>query len=361
MQKLNQWFYLNTVRKKVFLLSKLAGVIIVLFYIFTSELPTNHTINFLIWFFVLLIVILGIDVLLGHFISKPLSKINKAADKMAKLDFSAHCDVCTNDEFGELSQNLNSMFSNLHETLNQLEITNKQLEKEVLKEHILLTQRKELVDNLSHEMKTPLSIIRAYVEGLKDETDEQKRQYYMDVILSATDRMNHMIVSLLDLSALEAGAVKLTEERFDFIELVETVAGRLLLDTPNLYEITHELPSEKVFIFADKFRIEQVLNNLILNAKRHTLDGGKIHLSVICLHSKLTFTVFNEGQQIPSQDISKVWTKFYRGESLQNNSQNSSGLGLSIVAQILSIYHTSYGIQNLSNGVQFYFDFPIIT
>lgn len=104
----------------------------------------------------------------------------------------------------------------------------------------------------------------------------------MEVILSATDRMNTMIVSLLDLSALEAGAAKLSEERFDFIELAETVAGRLLIDTPNAnYRFTYELPDEKAFICADKYRMEQVLNNLIQNAKNHVCDSGEIHLSVI--------------------------------------------------------------------------------
>ena len=91
------------------------------------------------------------------------------------------------------------MFSNLREALDNLEAANRQLEKDMAREHLLLTQRKELADNLSHEMKTPLGIVRAYVEGLKEETDEQKKQHYMNVILSATDRMNTMIVSLLPL------------------------------------------------------------------------------------------------------------------------------------------------------------------
>ena len=361
MKKINDWLCLNTVRKKVFLLSKLAGAIIVLFYVFTSELPTNRNISFAIWFALLIAVIMGVDVMLGRFISKPLGEINRTAGQMAKLDFSAHCSIHTNDEFGELSQNLNTMFSNLQDILEKLEAANKQLEKDVAQEHLILTQRKELVDSLSHEMKTPLGIVRAYVEGLKEETDETKKQHYMDVILSATDHMNTMIVSLLDLSALEAGAVQLSEERFDFIELVETVAGRLLIDTPNTnYHFTYELPEVKVFIRADKYRIEQVLNNLILNAKNHVSDDGEIHLSVIYRKNKLQFKIYNQGKQIPPQDIEKVWQKFYRGENPQNDKHYSSGLGLSIVAQILSMYNTEYNVRNLPNGVEFYFYFPTI-
>ena len=361
MKKIKEWFGLNTVRKKVLLLSKLAGGAIVLFYVFTSELPTSRNIAFVIWLLLLMVVILSVDIMLGRFISKPLNEINHTAEQMAKLDFSAHCTICTKDEFGELSQNLNTMFANLGEVLEKLEAANKQLEKDVEQEHLLLTQRKELVDSLSHEMKTPLSIVRAYVEGLKDETDEPKKQQYMDAILSATDRMNTMIVSLLDLSALEVGAAKLSEERFDFIELVETVAGRLLIDVPHAnYHFTYELPEEQSFVYADKHRMEQVLNNLILNAKNHGCTDGELHLSVIRTENKLRFSIFNQGEQIPPQDISKVWLKFYRGENPQKNSHGGSGLGLSIVAQILSMYHTEYAVQNMPSGVVFYFDFPTI-
>ena len=361
MKIIREWFHLNTVRKRVLLLSKLTGGIIVLFYVFTSKLPTNGDIAFVIWLVLLAAVIVSVDVMLGCFISKPLSEINQTAGQMAKLDFTAHCDIRTEDEFGELSQNLNTMFANLQETLEKLEAANRQLEKDVVQERLLLTQRKELVDSLSHEMKTPLGIVRAYVEGLKEETDELKKQHYMDVILSATEWMNTMIVSLLDLSALEAGAAKLSEERFDFIELVETVAGRLLLDTPDAnFRFTYELPEDRAFICADRSRMEQVLNNLILNAKNHVSDDGEIHISVICRDSKLQFKVYNQGKQIPSQDISKVWKKFYRGETLQCDTYSGSGLGLSIVAGILSIYHADYNVQNLHDGVEFSFDFPII-
>lgn len=166
----------------------------------------------------------------------------------------------------------------------------------------------------------------------------------------------------MDLSTLEAGATKLSEERFDFIELVETVSGRLLIDTPNTkYQLTYKLPDKKIFIFADKNRMEQVLNNLILNAKNHTCDGAKIHLMVIQWENTVKFSIFNQGKQIPVQDITKIWTKFYRGKNVQNKKYTGSGLGLSIVAQILSIYQADYGVQNISDGVEFYFYFPTIT
>ena len=167
------------------------------------------------------------------------------------------------------------MADNLQKALIKLERANSRLEKDVEQERILLAERKELADSLSHEMKTPLGIIRAYAEGYQDEEDEIKKQRYAEIIISETERMNNLITTLLDLSALETGAVQLSPERFDFVELLETVAGRLLIDTPDVnFELQYELPDIKVFVHTDRLRMEQVLNNLIINAKKNIQPGG---------------------------------------------------------------------------------------
>lgn len=343
----------NTVRKKALALSKLAGGAIVLFYLLTEELPTNQSVSFGIWLVLLVLVIFSVDFLLGRLISKPLRSINDTAKKMAELDVSAHCSIHTNDEFGQLSQSLNAMFSNLQDALKKLEEANTQLEKDVEQKRILLEQRKELSDSLSHEMKTPLGLIRAYTEGLQDEDDPEKKRHYMDTILEATERMDNMIVSLLDLSALEAGAAKLSEERFDFVELVETVAGRLLMDMPGTDHLFHyEIPDHKIFVFADKRRMEQVLNNLIENAKKYVKTGGKIRLTVNHEGDVLYFSVFNHSDTIKEQDLSKIWGKFYR---VADQPCKGSGLGLAIASQILSMHHAPYGVRSVGGGIEFFF------
>lgn len=352
---MKKYFGLNTVRKKVLMLSKLVGVMIVLFYLVTLELPGSPGAAFWIWFGLMAVVILGVDYLLGRMISNPLQEINETAARMAKLDKDAHCSVDRDDEFGQLSQNLNAMFSNLQETLDKLESANGKLEEDVERERMLLAQRKELADNLSHEMKTPLGLIRAYGEGLKEETDERKRQKYTEGILTAAERMNRLVVSLLDLSALESGAAKLSEESFDFIELVETVAGRLLMDTPGSdFNFTYDIPQGKVVVNADRQRMEQVLNNLIENAKIHVCKGGEIRLSVICREKELRFSIYNQGESVPEEDLPKIWEKFYRS---RNAPGGGSGLGLAIVSQILRLYKASYGAKNREDGIEFFFTF----
>ncbi|MDS6232226.1 HAMP domain-containing sensor histidine kinase [Clostridioides difficile] len=355
---IKQNFGLYSVRKKVFLLSKLSGALIILFYLVVEEFSINSKFEFWIWFIILVIFIMSIDFLLGKFISEPITSINKSAKSMSQLDFSNPCTVNTNDEFGELSRSLNTMSTNLQQALSDLESANIQLEKDVNKERMLLEQRKELVDTISHEMKTTLGIIRAYTEGLIDEVDEEKKKNYMNVIIEETDRMNNMIVSLLDLSALEAGVSKLNPERFDFIEFVETVAGRLLIDIPDAnFYFTYDLPEYEVFVVADKMRMEQVVENLVINAKKHVVYNGNLDLSITCENGLLLFEIYNDGRFIEQDEISKIWSKFYR--SVQSQRTGGSGLGLAIVSQILTMQGLEYGVNNRDRGVEFYFMIPI--
>ncbi|HHQ8844245.1 TPA: sensor histidine kinase [Clostridioides difficile] len=355
---IKQNFGLYSVRKKVFLLSKLSGALIILFYLVVEEFSINSKFEFWIWFIILVIFIMSIDFLLGKFISEPITSINKSAKSMSQLDFSNPCTVNTNDEFGELSRSLNTMSTNLQQALSDLESANIQLEKDVNKERMLLEQRKELIDTISHEMKTPLGIIRAYTEGLMDEVDEEKKKNYMNVIIEETDRMNNMIVSLLDLSALEAGVSKLNPERFDFIEFVETVAGRLLIDIPDAnFYFTYDLPEYEVFVVVDKMRMEQVVENLIINAKKHVVYNGNLDLSITCENGLLLFEIYNDGRIIEHDEISKIWSKFYR--SVQSQRTGGSGLGLAIVSQILTMQGLEYGVNNRDRGVEFYFMIPI--
>nr|WP_325211127.1 HAMP domain-containing sensor histidine kinase [uncultured Oscillibacter sp.] len=353
---MKELFSLRTVRKKILMLSKLAGVALIFSYTLSTGLPVSEDASFLIWLGFVFLLIICIDLFMGRFITKPIDKLNASAKRMAGLDFSAPCDLVSSDEFGELSASLNTMTENLQQALVRLEDANTRLEKDVEKERLLLAERKELVDSLSHEMKTPLGIIRAYAEGLQDETDDAKKQKYAQVIVSEVERMNDLIVTLLDLSALESGAAQLNITRFDFVELVETVAGRLLIDTPDAdFELQYELPEQKVFVRTDHKRMEQVLGNLIVNAKKNVSPGGILRMEVTLDNGALHFAIFNQGRSIPESDLPKIWTKFYRDS---NAEYSGSGLGLSIVAQILSMQNLPYGTENQSDGVRFYFSIP---
>ena len=357
--KIQDNFTFRTVRKKILMVSKLAGILLILSYILSTKLEIEPDISLALWFAFVIALVLVVDFLMGHFISKPISKLNQTARKMAELDFSAPCAITTNDEFGELTVSLNTMADNLQQALARLEAANTRLEKDVEQERRLLAERKELVDQLSHEMKTPLGVIRAYAEGLQDETDEAKKQKYSEIIITETERMSGLITTLLDLSALETGATQLVPERFDFVEFLETVAGRLLIDVPDAnFTLQYELPEHKVYIDTDKARMEQVLDNLIVNAKKNVQPGGVLKLSLREQQRALHFSIYNQGPQIPQENLPKLWTKFYRDS---NSKYSGSGLGLAIVAQILSMQELDFGVKNRSDGVEFYFSIPSVS
>lgn len=421
-------FNIRFIRWKIVLISKLMGSFLIISYIFSANLPFSQELSFTFWIGFVVLLILGFDFLMDLYISKPLEKIERSAKQMADLDFSAHCEINADDEFGRLAVSLNRMAQNLQEsfvqleeanmrlektncrlevtnvqleeanieleetnleleetnnqleeansqlektnsqleeanikleeTNNQLEEANIKLEKEVRQERLLLAERKELADSLSHEMKTPLGVIRAYAEGLLDEPEEAKKRKYAEIMITETERMSDLITALLDLSALENGAAQLEPEQFDFVELLETVAGRLLMDVPDAdFRLEYELPDRKLYVFTDLSRMEQVLNNFVVNAKKNVQPGGILKLCLFEKMGMLRCSVFNQGRCIPAESLQKIWNRFYRGS---RSGGGGSGLGLAISAQILSMQNYDYGVKNHADGVEFYFSMPVL-
>lgn len=323
-------FSIYPINKKIFLLSKIVIAACLLAYIIASAF--SGWISDLVFVFLLLVLILGWDIVLDRMVSQPIHEISKAAQRMADLDFSQPCVVDTKDELNTLANNLNATADNLQHAL---------------------AQRKELTDTLSHELKTPLGVIRAYAEGLNDAKPD-KQAAYSRVIIEETEKMTGMINALLDLSALEAGAATLKIETFDLVELVETVAGREYVDAPSkIFQLSYSLPDGPVYIAADQNRLRQVLHNFMSNAKKFASENGEIHIDVSVLRGEVRFSLYNDGSHVTAD----VWTKFSRDRSEAN--QNGSGLGLAISAQILSMHKAEYGACNKECGTEFYFILPI--
>ncbi len=306
----------------------------------------------------ILITSLILIIILSYFYSsallKPILIIIDKAKKMANLDFSEKISIKRNDELGSLSESLNILSTNLSNNIKELEDANKKLIDDIERERNLENLRKEFVSGVSHELKTPLGIIRGYVEGVKDGVFDDNN-YYLDVVIEETKKMDALVIDMLELSKLESENFKINKERFDIINHISDIINKfeysLMEKNLSIDFITNK---KEIFVYADEFRIDQVITNYIKNAIRHSLKDESIIISIE-ENDDILFSVQNKGDKIPEDKISKVWNRFYRVDYSRNRSKGDIGLGLSIVRNIIDAHNGSYGVENTKDGVRFYF------
>lgn len=232
-------------------------------------------------------------------------------------------------------------------------ILSRQLWKIYQKQEALEKGRRLLVDGISHELKTPLSLIRTYSEGLKEKIAEDKKEDYLAVIIEETYKMDEMVLEMLDLSKLETDAYVLKQQEINLNQLIdkENMSKQKLLDNNGIQMLFET--DKTYYIQADKERIRQVINNLLMNAILHTPVKGKITISL--KDNKLE--IENEGKPIPQAQKEHIWEAFYKGDTAVMDYQKGTGLGLAIVREILRLHQFKYGVENTSSGVKFWIIF----
>jgi len=330
-------------------------------YAFSSLQPVNEAVQvikeFYLYFYIgAIITILLLSFIYSNMIAKPLIKITKTASKMAKLDFTEKCVVKSEDEIGALATSLNLLSENLNNALTSLTDANKQLEKDIEKEKKLTEMRKDFVAAVSHELKTPITLIEGYTLALNDDVLEgEEKQYFIDVIMDESRKMNSLVSDMLDLSQLESGNFKLIKEEFYLHELVESVTKKFSTIL-NEKQIKLELNFiQNVKVDADWNRIEQVITNYMTNAIRHTEEGGSITVTMVNREDTICVEVENSGNKIEISEISKIWDNFYKVDKSRTRKLGGTGLGLSIVKNIILLHGGSCGVENTEVGVKFYF------
>lgn len=286
---------------------------------------------------------------------KPILRLNKAAQKMAKLDFTEKIAVSRNDEIGSLSRSLNTLSTNLSNSMEELQEANTQLTIEIEKERELESMRKDFVSGVSHELKTPLGIIRGYAEGVRDDVFEDK-SYYLDVIIEETEKMDNLVLDMLELSKLESANFKINKQYFDIYSLIEFVINKFeyALREKDVDVVLRKRTRQSI-VFADEFRIEQVIVNYMSNAIRYSKKNKNIFIDVKHQNGKIIFEIENIGEAIPEDKIDKVWNRFYCVDPSRNKSEGGTGLGLAIVRNIIELHQGEFGAENTSQGVKFYF------
>jgi len=213
--------------------------------------------------------------------------------------------------------------------------------------------RRQMTSNIAHELKTPLSVIHSYTEGLKERIAEEKRDKYLDVILAETERLDDMVLSMLDLSRLEAGRVKLSRDEFELADIARNTLERLHLAIEGKNLSVELSAPDKTRILADEGRIAQVVENFITNAVKYTPVGGSIRIK-ITMDTTVTFAVENDAEPLSNEAISKVFDTFWRADESRSE-RSSSGLGLAIAKNIIDLHGGSCQVRNIPGGVCFSF------
>lgn len=286
--------------------------------------------------------------------SLPIIEMNDITKDMSNLNFSRRLNTVRCDEIGELSNSINEMSDSLSSALGELKSANLKLKGEIELERQLDSMRRGFIANVSHELKTPISIISGYAEGLKLNINNQAKEEYCNTIIDESMRMSQLVSGILELSKYESGQICANMQIFD----IKEVADSLLKRITNGAKITANcsLPSP-LFVYGDPVQLEQVLKSYIENAVSHTDENGRIEIILKeTENDDLRIIVYNSGSHINEEIMPCIWQSFYRGDNSHKREENRFGLGLSIVSAIMKMHNKSYGVYNTETGVCFYFD-----
>lgn len=284
-------------------------------------------------------VVLLLALAIGYFISKkisvPIEKINNGVKELSKGNYKIKFRSDDNiTEINELVDNLNNATCELDKTE---------------------TLRAELLSNVSHDLKTPLTMIKAYAEMVRDIThnDKTKRTENLNVIIEETDRLNILVNDIIELSKIQTGFIELDKEELDLIKLSESIVNKF--EYLN-YDFKINSNKNTILIYADKKRIEQVIYNLVSNAVKYTGKDKKVIIDIIDENNLIKFSVSDTGKGIDPKDIKYIWDKYYKADKNYKRSSTGSGIGLSIVKNILIKHKYEYGVNSSKNkGTTFYF------
>ncbi|WP_377867553.1 ATP-binding protein [Bacillus sp. R86525] len=323
-------------------------------YIFSmaSLQPVDEAVQMIKEYYVYIVLLVLVLIFLSSFyyskkIAKPLLQINKTTKQIANLDFSERVLVESRDEIGDLSQNINLLSNTLHSHIEQLQ-------RDIEKEKKLENTRKEFISGVSHELKTPLSIMKSCISILKDGVADHKREYYFKAMEKEVDKMDMMIVDMLELAKFESGTYKMQMDVFYIDIAIQHICEQLSLEIikKQLHVHTHLSAIE---VIANHRLMEQVITNFITNAIRYTPEKEDIIVSTIDEPSRIKICIENKGAHIDEDQLDKIWDRFYRLDTARQRSQGGTGLGLAISKNILELHGAEYGVYNTVDGVLFYF------
>ena len=268
-------------------------------------------------------------------IIKPLAEINSVARRISNGDVDKRVYLKSNDEIGELAQSFNFMADSIEKN-----------EK----------NRREFISNVSHEIRSPITSIKGFISGILDGViPQEKEKYYLSIAHEEIQRLTRLVNDLLDMSAIEAGEFSLRIMEVDINEIIRlTVIKNETKIKEKRASVDVCFDEDNLFVAGDKDRLVQVITNLLDNSIKYVHEGGKIKISSKVKGKKAFISVFNNGPKIAEEDLLHIWDRFYKADKART-AKDSTGLGLSIVRNIITQLQEDIWVENKDNGVLFTF------
>ncbi len=299
-----------------------------------------------------LLVGLAISVVLSLLLAKaivtPIQQLTNAANKVAAGDFTEKPVSESNDEIGVLTRSFNDMATQLETNIDSLHKSEK--------------QRKEFVANVSHELRTPITNIRSYAETLQEtDVSDEMQHDFLGVIVTESDRMTKIVQDLLTLSRFDAGSIEFNFELFSIEKSINDVYNAMLLEAQKRgHSFTTEFKTKLPEIVGDRARIEQVLMNMVSNAIKYTKDNGRVSVYAESSGGYVRVSVEDNGIGIPSEEVDRVFDRFYRVDKARSRESGGTGLGLSIANEIAARHKGSLKISSvLGKGTTIVLTLPV--
>lgn len=283
-----------------------------------------------------------IALIVAYFVSRsitfPIRQMKETAERIATGDFGSRVRIKSGDELGELAQSLNKMADELQQKIENL----KQM----------YSMRTDFVANVSHELKTPLTLIKGYIETLEDRAmdDKSKSRKFISIIKEHSDRLGNIVDDLLSLSELELSKDCVQKTEFDLKKLIDEISlgfERALAKKKQTLTISSQ--GRDLIIKADRDKIEQLFVNLIDNAIKYTKESGRIELLLQEYDGEFCVTVKDDGIGIPKEHLDRVFERFYRVDKARSRELGGTGLGLSIAKHITIVHNGKITIESELN------------
>lgn len=295
-------------------------------------------------------------------ITRPILELSTISERMVHLDFEAKYQPKGRNEIDLLGENINQLSESLEKSISELKTANIELQKDIEKKEQIDEMRKEFLSNVSHELKTPIALIQGYAEGLKEAVndDPENRDFYCEVIMDEAAKMNNMVKKIMTLNQLEFGNDVVSMERIDIVALIQNYlqTAEILTRQGQIEIRMQQYPA--IYVWADEFKTEEVIMNYFTNALNHCAGEKVIEIRVESLNDKVRVSVFNTGEPIAEDAIGHIWEKFYKADKARTREYGGSGVGLSIVKAIMESMNQRYGVENIDNGVLFWFELDAV-